>query len=300
MKHGVIKGMGSAGALTAALLLSATAFGALPAGNTICDTGGKTPPTSYMGVAPDVLGGNFVASDDTQVCYRLMDLGLIEDFTGDLVGGKSDPPAELDGALLGTALSTNGRCLAWEARGGATVLAFVIKGGPNFHVYDYVDSEIDNDRALISPVNKGKVPQISHYNYCFERPAFDGGQGCTPGYWRNHYDRWAVYKAYDLYNATFGLDPSDLIANSVTLGMVIDNPQTYGTDAFHAVAALLNSTGGVPNADDTKVEYPYTTLVVIQKVKDGEFGDLKAANELGCPLSGTSACSKKNSLACLP
>ena len=84
-----------------------------------------------------------------------------------------------------------------------------------------------------------------------------------------------------------------------------------GVDALarHATAALLNSYGGVPNGDGTTVAYPYDsgyiialvqgatatvddpttmaneTAVAIESAKD----ILAAANELGCPLAGTSA-----------
>jgi hypothetical protein len=69
------------------------------------------------------------------------------------------------------------------------------------------------------------------------------------------------------------------------------------TGKVRRVAALLNSYGGVPNADGTTVAYPYTTAEVIQMVQDAvendtpeETKDLFAdANELGCPLSGTKA-----------
>jgi hypothetical protein len=89
--------------------------------------------------------------------------------------------------------------------------------------------------------------------------------------------------------------------------MAIDNPDTYGAFAFHAVAALLNSTGGVPNKDGTTVDYPYSTEEVIQMVQEAVTNgtivatqDLfEAANELGCPLSGTAACSTRNPQACL-
>jgi hypothetical protein len=133
----------------------------------------------------------------------------------------------------------------------------------------------------------------------------EGNQGCTPGYWRSHYDRWLGYTADQIFDDVFGVE---YLGETVTLGMAIDNPNTYGTFAFHAVAALLNSTGGVPNADGTTVDYAFTTAQVIQMVRDAVAEGtieatknlLAAANEFGCPLSGIPACSPRNPAACLP
>jgi hypothetical protein len=263
-------------------------------------------PTSFEGITPDEYPGNFVSSDDDQVCYDMSALGYIGDVTAEMRGFKIDPPTAYNDGNIDVILSADKRYLAWAAEENATVLAFIIKGGPNYHVYDYVPQPETSDSWLVSPrTNNNRIPQISHYNVCY---SVDGGtQGCTPGYWRNHYDRWLDYTAGQKFDDVFGVT---YLGDTVTLGMAIDNPNLYGTFAFHAVAALLNSTGGVPNADDgATVDYPYTTDQVIAFVQAalGEDGDLEAtkdllaaANELGCPLSGTAACSPNNPAACLP
>jgi hypothetical protein len=270
-------------------LMTAPAF-ALD-GNFACDD----DPVSSQGITPDAYPGNFVSSDDQQVCYDMSEAGFIGEVTGDMFGFKIDPPVDYSDGNVSTAISSNGRCLAWEAKPGVQVLAFIIKGGPNYHVYDYVGTELSDDAGLISPRNGRRVPQISHYNVCYEKPPGDEGQGCTPGYWRNHADRWFGADPTDDFDVTFGVD---LFDPNITLGMAINNPNLYGTFAFHAVAALLNSYGGVPNSDGTSVTaYPYTTAEVIQMVKDAVANDtandtkdlFAAANELGCPLSGTKA-----------
>jgi hypothetical protein len=145
---------------------------------------------------------------------------------------------------------------------------------------------------------KGKttsMPQISHYNLCYEPTPPAGDEGCTPGYWRNHADRWQGVTSSADFDATFGVD---LFATNITLGTAIwANGGGNNALARHATAALLNSFGGVPNGDGEKVDYPYTTAQVIQMVQDAaangtieETKDLfAAANELGCPLSGTRA-----------
>jgi hypothetical protein len=96
-------------------------------------------------------------------------------------------------------------------------------------------------------------------------------------------------------DATFGVD---LFSPDITLGVAIQLGGG-GSNALarHATAALLNALGGVPNADGTTVDYPYTVAQVIQMVQDAVANGtieatkdlLAAANELGCPLSGTRA-----------
>jgi hypothetical protein len=288
----------------ALLLVSVTA--ALADTTVTASFGAPKPayPKSFENITPTLGLGNFVSSDDDQVCYDMSALGLIGEVTSEMRGFKIDPPVNYNDGNIDTILSTDGKFLAWASEPTASVLAFIIKGGPNYYVYDYVGSGLAADSWLASPLNKKSIPQISHYNVCYE--VQDGTQGCTPGYWRNHADRWEGAAPSDDFDATFGVD---LFDPNITLGTAINNPQTYGTFAFHAVAALLNSYGGVPNADSTTVDYPYTTAEVIQMVQDAvnTLDDpdtteneqvealeavknlLAAANELGCPLGGTKA-----------
>jgi hypothetical protein len=250
--------------------------------------------TSVRGIEPTAHPGNFVASDDDQVCYDMSAMGFIGEVTGDLRGIKIDPPVDYSDAYISTTLSDRGRSLAWEVQ-NATVIAFIIKGGPNFHVYDYAGSGFDWDAGLVSPLNKGKsVPAISHYNLCYSVDA-QGDQGCTPGYWRNHADRWAGVSPTDDFDSTFGVD---LFTPDVSLGWAIwAGGGGANALARHATAALLNAHGGVPNGDGSTVSYPYSAAEVIQLVQDAAADDsveavkdlLAAANELGCPLSGTRA-----------
>lgn len=276
------------------IVLALLAFGVTGALAAAASFGTPQPtyPTSFEGVIPTERPGNFVSSDDDQVCYDMSALGYIGEVTGEMRGFKIDPPTAYNDGNIDIVLSGDMRYLAWATEANATALAFIIKGGPNYHVYNYVGEGIDADSWLASPKNKGKVPQISHYNVCYE--VADGTQGCTPGYWRNHADRWLGYEASENFDAVFGVT---YLGDQVTLGMAINNPQTYGTFAFHAVGALLNSTGGVPNEDGTTVDYPYSTAEVIEMVQAAVADEtleatkdaLAAANELGCPLSGTRA-----------
>jgi hypothetical protein len=140
------------------------------------------------------------------------------------------------------------------------------------------------------------VPQISHYGICYTPVPPTGAQGCTPGYWRNHTDRWAGVAPDDDFDTTFDVDafaPNITLYQAVGLG-------GGGVNALarHGTAALLNAHGGVPNSDGTTVNYPYTPAQVITLVQaalapdgdvEGTKDTLAAANELGCPLGGTRA-----------
>jgi hypothetical protein len=263
-------------------------------------------PTTAKGVTPGLFSGNFVAEDEVQLCYIAYGA---DNPSGDLRGFKVDPPAYYttgDGALTST-ISPDGRYLSWEVAnypGGspmAMVWAYVIKGGPNYHLYNYLTAELNphpmDDQYLVSPRSGRNIPQISHYNVCYEKiPEPEGYQGCTPGYWRNHADRWLGVAPTDDFDATFGVD---YFTPDITLGTGV---QLGGGDinalARHAVAALLNAHGGVANVPTGEtVNYPYTVDEVIQLVQDAVPNDtveatkdlLAAANELGCPLRGTRA-----------
>ena len=114
-------------------------------------------------------------------------------------------------------------------------------------------------------------------------PTPSGGEGCTPGYWRqeHHFDSWVGYSPDDIYNDIFMVDGS--------FGTLLDAVWARGGGenalARHAVAALLNAAS--PNVD-----YAYSTGQVIDLVQDayanGTFESVKnqfeAENEAGCPL----------------
>lgn len=117
-------------------------------------------------------------------------------------------------------------------------------------------------------------------------PPPGGGDGCTPGYWRqpHHFDSWDAtgYAPGDSFDAVFGVDSSfDTLLEGVWARGGGENAL-----ARHAVAALLN-------ASNPDVDYAYSAAEVIAMVQDAYAGgDTEAAkdalayqNELGCPLN---------------
>jgi hypothetical protein len=284
---------------------------------------GTQGPTSIPGgITPKGYSGNFVSSNDQQVCYDLAKLGAIKDFaaTKDMAGIRVDPPASYtspDG-LVSVTLSPDGKYIDWQAEEGVVMNGIIVKGSTTFNVYDYTTTGLLADGHLGAPQQtlKGKLqsPQISHYNICYTPPADEINNGCTPGYWRNHADRWAVLNPTDEYDSTFGLSPPYYVNPTTlapyTLGYAIwagggANELVSDALARHSTAALLNAYGGVPDPVDTTgdgatVNYKYTPAEVVSMVQAAvQSGDVtqiqatkdafQAANESGCPLEGTRA-----------
>jgi len=106
----------------------------------------------------------------------------------------------------------------------------------------------------------------------------EGGEGCTPGFWRNHLIHWGPtgYTPDMIVNDVFGCE---LVPAGVTLGQAIDAPQTYGALVFHAIAALLNEA-------HPDVDYDWSESEIITKACAGDKDSLADSNEDGCTLSG--------------
>lgn len=112
---------------------------------------------------------------------------------------------------------------------------------------------------------------------------FEVGEGCTPGYWKNHLDSWAAtgYSPSDSFNATFGTDLSE----DITLEQAI-NWKGGQLDAVvrHITAALLN-------AAHPDVDYAYSVAEVMQLWEQAQsdpqavLNQIVPENEQGCPIS---------------
>ena len=103
------------------------------------------------------------------------------------------------------------------------------------------------------------------------------GEGCTPGYWKNHLFAWddTPYSTGDDFDTVFG---TDLFDPDLTLGQAIKHG---GGGEFrlgrHGTAALLS-------AAHPHVNYGLTVGEVIQAVQDGDADLLEFHNEQDCPL----------------
>jgi Thrombospondin type 3 repeat len=105
-----------------------------------------------------------------------------------------------------------------------------------------------------------------------------GGNGCTPGYWKNHTESWPAtgYSTGADFDATFGVNffsPNITLLQAAKLG-----GGGNARVARHGVAALLS-------AAHPGVNYPYTVTQVIAYVQARNADALEAANEAACPLN---------------
>jgi hypothetical protein len=124
------------------------------------------------------------------------------------------------------------------------------------------------------------------------------GNGCTPGFWKNHENAWAPT----------GYDPDN------TLGSVFDIPGEFSSIAGDSLIEALSYGGGPTDLDAAKlllhhavaavlnaahpdIDYPFSESGIIGDVNDaldssdrgtmlGVKGTLSAGNELGCPING--------------
>ena len=162
----------------------------------------------------------------------------------------------------------------------------------------YMTCSFDCDAGLVGkPVyTQGVAIDFDNLELCLSNVAelfVDGsaceGEGCTPGYWKNHLDSWVGldYQPGDDFDTTFGVDLFDTDQTLLEALEPDDNPQAIQTFPSHAVAALLNA--------NSSVEFGLTEAEIIAIVQDvfngGEFGMeeakniLNIANEAGCPLN---------------
>lgn len=117
-------------------------------------------------------------------------------------------------------------------------------------------------------------------------PPPPGGQGCTPGYWKQsqHFDSWVGYTPGQSFEAVFGRDVAGTPTLLQALGM---NGGGINALMRHATAALLNASTG------SGVNYGMTAAQVISAFQaaydSGDYETQKnlfaARNEAGCPLN---------------
>lgn len=115
------------------------------------------------------------------------------------------------------------------------------------------------------------------FGYTPDEPPPPGGEGCTPGYWRNHLEDWPPtgLSPADDFDTTFGVD---FFSPDITL----DDAIRLGGGGNRKVAR--HGTAGLLSALHPDVGYPYTAAEVIAFVQSGDADPLVEANELGCEI----------------
>lgn len=145
-----------------------------------------------------------------------------------------------------TILNSTGKVFDWESLFG--IGAVIVKAGRGANVWFY-DPQVKADTGLYGYQNR----EISHVVFCWN-PEKDGGQWCSPGYWRqpHHLDSWEAtgISPDEFYNDHF--DPD--LAGNPTLWQVLQSPQTYGGAAFNNVGDLLSEAHPDVDFDGERVE----------------------------------------------
>ena len=104
-----------------------------------------------------------------------------------------------------------------------------------------------------------------------------GGEGCTPGFWKNHKNLWGPtgYSTTDNFDTVFG---TNYFNPDINLGQAIA-ARGGGVNklARHGTAALLS-------AAHPGVDYDLSVAQVIAAVQAGDADLLAELNEQGCPL----------------
>jgi hypothetical protein len=141
---------------------------------------------------------------------------------------------------------------------------------------------------LIAASMAAAVPLQNVYAHEDGGDGKDGGEGCTPGFWKTHTEEWpAPYDPTDLFSDVFGVtiagDEDLTLEGALNLGGGGENAL-----ARAAVAALLN-------AASDEIDFEFTEQEVIEKVQAAlasgdpeEIENLKdeldRENNRGCPL----------------
>ncbi len=151
--------------------------------------------------------------------------------------------------------------------------------------YDWSPKDQGGNDGIDSDVNADGCTDCFTLDECEDDRTRDAGvcreevgEGCTPGFWKNHYTHWGPtgYTPEMIFDDVFGCD---IFGDDTTLGEAVHVEWTHNVLAFHGVAALLN-------ASHPDVDYAYSVSEVMDFVCDGNKDALADANEEGCPLSG--------------
>ena len=209
------------------------------------------------------------SSGNTSVTYSFADgeCRVLGNFDGAVLGPADITAAESN---IPTGYQFDSVRTTVIGRNGATgsVTTSTING------FSYLGA--DNDVGIL----------VEFYNS--QIPTTGGGEGCTPGYWKQtqHFDSWVGYTQNQLFSSVF----EDAFPGKTLLEVISTGGNTAGEAlGRHTVAALLNASSG------SGVSYDLTTAQVIAGFNSawpGTKNQLNAQkaifagfNEQGCPLN---------------
>jgi hypothetical protein len=240
---------------------------------------------------PEVVG---VCTDGTIGCgpdprpFRIGDF-VWRDTDDDGVQDGGEPGI---GGVLLELVDTNGLVVATTTTDGAGLYQFEVEAGTytvrvaasNFNAGGPLEGLLSTTGGG-TQTNTVSTVNILTYDFGYNAEGVGGGEGCTPGYWKQsqHFDSWQGYTTGQRFNQVFGVNAA---GNPTLLAALKQGGGGFQALNRHAVAALLNTA-------NQNVDYLYATQQVITLVQqayasgdpEGIKNQLAAQNEAGCPLN---------------
>lgn len=185
---------------------------------------------------------------------------------------------------MSTGETTNYPAVNMTYSGGVFVGSFTTALDQGVYTFGAVFTVTDTDSSGVTFTKK-----VATYKWevtCDKTPPPPGGEGCTPGYWKQpqHLDSWVAtgYAPTDIYSSVFGVGPNVTLLEALNFNGA---GATATALAKHSTAALLN-------AAHPDVDYDFTVAQVIAAVQaafaSGDFEGVKDTfdfyNNQGCSI----------------
>ena len=265
-------------------------------------------------VCKDGVDTDFTGSTNPSEALQSGSPFSVQDQNCELVGRSNPdgPPIEASVTEVIPAGWQLDSILVWlgDESGGSFTTAFEKGYGPGF------SSPVPGDATIAGTVfnnSTGKLGCVVIY-YNSEIPT--GGEGCTPGGWKNHYgqqqgngrnvhyaaDWWqhTVYATGDKFYEVFG--QGDSTKEDIIMALALENP-VGGTVGERTLLEALNTNGGglnallrhataaLLNASSSEVDYDLTVQQVLDDFWaavnggdiEGTHKKFEGFNEQGCP-----------------
>jgi hypothetical protein len=150
--------------------------------------------------------------------------------------------------------------------------------------------------AAAVPMALAPAGLANAYDYGYPGGGYEevtGGEGCTPGYWKNHTESWTVYSPSQSLSSVFAATPAAY--SSTTLLQGLSFPGGNGVDGASRIL-LRAAVAAILNAVNEDVDYRYTSATIINRVNSALASgdraailavatDLDRANNGGCTLN---------------
>jgi len=174
---------------------------------------------------------------------------------------------------------------------------------PNGGQLDRVVVSVRTDDAFSSTTSsdpvaqgmpRGGQPTVGVLMEFFNSIVPGGGEGCTPGYWKQsqHFDSWTNHLPDDPFDNVFDPDDQDLRRPERGSTADITLLQALGLRGGgvnelirHTVAALLNAASGDVSYDLNESDVTSRYTAAIGGDVEGQKEEFAAFNEQGCPLN---------------